>query len=363
MKPSTGINVVWLVIVLGALVVGSAMLVWSSMHLASVDTRHRSEFRAAIERVDPDLPIAKVTELEQALEMFTSGLSRETFKDALVRDLGIAFLVAFFLTVVMEWYARTRLQEEVRSGVVEATLKRFIPEVMFEEVHRSVMSAKLLKKGWRIEMALHSDPMVSKEDPSLYVSHTVLSYELLNLTGSPVQEIYSSGLDEDVVARDARGPLPRFNQIVIGDQVFTGDAIEKRLSYGNGIHFQVPFTVGRGATQITVDVTEVVRVPDTFTWSTSRPTEGFAVSIESDSIPDIRFSVLALHPDRYRLKETVPGRRWEFPRGILPWQGFQVTSHRVKALSAGGPAAPEDSVESKKNASPESTSGLSDEKA
>ena len=142
-----------------------------------------------------------------------------------------------------------------------------------------------------------------------------------------VQAIRSS-LNLDLSGTDAKGALPRYDQVSLDNEKFEGEKLthllgEDRCSYeirrnieGNQQKF----------VHVVNEISEIVRIPDTFVWSMNAPTEDATINITSSDL-NVGFQVRALHPDSSaRLNELVSGRRWTFRGGMLPWQGFEIRS-------------------------------------
>lgn len=316
--------------------------------LGTVIHRHAVE-GAATERVmedvlhnAPDLRAVDGSKVRASLEYWQERIQTETIVDVVIRDLGIAMVVAVLLSLLIESYARNRLQDEIRSGVIEAAFKRLIPASAFDQVSAHIMQAKLTKESSVIEMVIRSDPAVSAGNAGFYVSNTILRYQLRSLTGRPVKDTICARLDRDVTfqAQDGRR-LPRFESVTIGDKKLLGGELKSLLS-DDECTFSTPATIDGSPLSVVVVLEEILRVPDTFVWNTQLCTDHTSISIDASGISGVGFEVTALHPEASRLVEHVPGRNWEFKVGMLPWQGFQVRSWQKadpKVLPSVAPSA------------------------
>jgi hypothetical protein len=305
--------------------VGLGLIIASALTHSAIETRGTQEILNRLARMWLDFNVAQSDSIRAELNFWRTHLDTESSRHIAARDIGIAMMVAGILTFVIEMYARSRLQDEIRSGVIEAAFRRLIPPAIFDDVKLYVFGARVLKRDWEIEMLLLKSPRLSAQYPDLYVSRTVISYQLHNLTGSHIVEPLHIHLDEDVVGVDESGPLPRFESIRIGLDTYTDGELKGKLQR-NGALFEDKVDLAPGYLQLVICLWEIVRVPDTFVWSTTKATEGARIVIESVGVPEIAFEVRALHPDPNRLLEHVPGRTWVFTGGMLPWQGFQVRS-------------------------------------
>lgn len=266
----------------------------------------------------------------KALDEWRERVNHEGFRSVLMRDLGIAFIVAVLLTVVIERYARNRLADELRSGIVEATFQRLIHPKVFDQVRHHVMNADLLKENWQIEMVVSDDPEISRVYPDFYVSKTLLRYTLRNISGKEITHPFEVELDRDVTGPDGVTSLPKFESITVGANKYEGEELEKRLE-ADGSLFSCKCTIGETPVQIVAMLREIIRVPDTITWSTMQCADGAKFSIDVSAVKGrgIAFEVTPNHPQRDGLKTLVKGRSWEFPVAMLPWQGFEIRSWKL----------------------------------
>ncbi len=177
--------------------VGILLLYLSATHFSQVEGRDREKMVHDLEHIRPGFTVVQSDSIRSLLKARDPLLSEETFGDALRRDLGIALIVAVILTVSIEFYARSRLQEEVRSGVIDAAFRRLISPLVFSQVKGHVIEAKSLKRSWTVEMVIHSFGSAGG-DGNLYLSRTVLSYVLESLTGGVEEESVLIELDRDL---------------------------------------------------------------------------------------------------------------------------------------------------------------------
>jgi hypothetical protein len=289
-----------------------------------------------IEKIDPAISNHQAVEIKATLKHYGSLLQQESWRDALLRDLGISLFVAVVLTVAMEAYARRRLQDEIRTGVIEAAFQRLIPPAVFDEICRSVIGAVCVKRHWELRMIIQHDDAISREHANHYASKSTLQYELHNTADFLVEQTISIGLDEDVRVVDSNGlSLPRFLEITVGDETYKEDALKANLD-DSGLEFTKTIKLQPGFIRVAATMWEVVRVPDTCVWSTPTIADGVTVVIDTSNVrgEKIAFNVVALHPERIRMEQPHKGSEWKFRGGMLPWQGFQVITYDPSSRSA-----------------------------
>jgi len=319
---------IYIALVLAALVVGLTLLYLSALSLSAHEMKSAEGLLSELELIDPAITNHQAVQVRATLKKYGSILQQESWQDALLRDIGIGLFVAVILTIAMEAYARRRLQDEIRTGVIEAAFERLIPPAVFHEVCRSVIGAVCVKRRWEVRMIIQHDAAISSAHPDHYASKSTLQYELHNTANFPVYETISIGLDEDVRVLDSNNlPLPRFLQITIGDEVYAGEKLEKCL--GGTLEFTKQIKLQPGHIPVTATMWEVVRVPDTYVWSTPTMADGVTIVIDTSNVNEkrIRFRVAALHPERLRMEERHAGSEWRFKGGMLPWQGFQIITY------------------------------------
>ncbi len=327
-KVTSGTYIFWLVMCL-VFGLGAFFLFLSATHLSYIETSDWNTLLALLRSISPDLSLTQAETFKAELDSYANILQQESLLSALLRDFGIAAIVAVLLTISIEFYARNRLQDEIRSGVIEAAFKRLIPGEVFEEIKKFVIGAPCVKRDWRIAMMLRTDEEVTRKfGPNHFVSHTTLQYTLLNITSSVVKQDIHLGLDEDVTGTGQDGlPLPRYEKIQIGELEIRDKCIREYLSENDQLEFIKEYSLQPGQITVICELHEIIRVPNTFVWSTPIQTEGTTITIDTSAVPCLSFSVIPLHPDRARLEERIAGHSWSFSGGVLPWQGFQITGH------------------------------------
>ena len=326
-NPKAGL-IIYVSVVVLTLIAGISLLYVSSLSLSASEMNSADGLVNELERLDPAMTNHQAVAIKASLKNYGSILEQETWKDALMRDIGIGLFVAVILTLAMEAYARRRLQDEIRTGVIEAAFERLIPSAVFQEVCRSVIGAVCVKRRWEVRMIIQDDKTISAAYPDHYVSMSTLQYDLHNTANFPVLQTISIGLDEDVRVEDSEGlPLPRFIDITIGEKRYSGTELKELLA--GTLEFTTEVKLQPGHIRVAATMWEVVRVPDTYVWSTPTMADGVSIVIDSSNVRDakIAFAVAALHSERVRMEERHTGSEWRFRGGMLPWQGFQIITY------------------------------------
>jgi hypothetical protein len=307
-------------------VAGVGLIVGTALYGHYVAEESTEQILATVDAVGARLSRPGSDSVAASLKFWREHISKESTVIVLLRDFGIAIVIAVLITVIIETKARARLQDELRLGVLEAAYQRLIPPALFEDVKGHVIGAKVLKKDWAIRMTVYQDAAITDH----LVSNTIVTYQLHNLTGATVQEILEFVLDEDVTGVDDKSRIPRFESIKIGMKEYKGSDLVAKLR-ADGFGCSLPVSIGKEPLPVVLTMKEIVRVPDVTVWSTTKATEGAEVTISKAGLEHIKFEVQALHPDRKsRMTEQIEGVKWVFEGGMLPWQGFRIRSWRTE---------------------------------
>jgi hypothetical protein len=309
------------VLLLGlALLLGS--VAWQSDQHESIHKEVVSDLSKEI----PDLKFQTSEGFKSILVKWEKRLIEERFGPVALRDFAIALLIAVFVTVAIELYAGNKLRSQIAQDVLEAVYSTIVPPEIYKQVADSVFRATALKKDWEIFMTLRSSADLKAD---LYISSTIVNYKMYGLLNRPQPDFrIFGGLDLDIT--DSNLGLPRYTKITVAGKVYEGQSLESIVDKTNqsftvSAHLQTAMSDEH--ILVTTEVEEIIRVPDTFVWSTATMTEGARINIDATASPELEFELVPLHPNRQGLDATVQGKQWYFPHGMLPWQGFEI---RVK---------------------------------
>lgn len=257
--------------------------------------------------------------LGMALLIIAYLLGSGSLAHDIVRDLGIAALVAVIITIVFEFYARNRLEAEIRAGVIEATIRRLIPERVWEKIKIEILSQDTIRRNWTLIMNVVDDSVLGD---GRYLSDTIQSYELHNLTGRETTALVRHELYTHIRGQDANGDsLPRFVRVTVGPKHYEGEDLKQLLRNGGlKLELPVPLPAEEAGVPVRLEVKEIIRANDTFVWWMTNTTDRATVEIAA---PDnLRFTLRA--PFHHGpLQEVTPGRRWMFPGIIALGQGLE----------------------------------------
>jgi hypothetical protein len=319
------------------ILVGCALLLGSIWWQSSTDQSIHTEVISKINAIVPDLRLKAADEVRVMLSQWEHRLIEERFGPAVMRDLAIALLIAAIVTVTIELYAGEKLRSRIAEDVLQAVYMTVVPRSIYQQVADSIFRATVVKRDWQIHMTLRPSNELGKDNEHLYISKTVISQKFCNLLARPQPDFpVSCELDEDVTKPEL--DLPRFTKVTIAGDVYEGERLDKivdKSTYSYRTLIDLPGGSPDDYLQVVNEIEEIVRVPDTFVWSTPYMTEGITrIIIDTTGTPELQFKVFPLHANRKALEERVKGRQWDSEDGILPWQGIEVVAGLKKDATA-----------------------------
>jgi len=291
----------------------------------------------------------------------------------LLRDVGTAVLVAVFTAVTIEVFVNARVRAHIAHDVFQATFRKFLPDVLYEQVRDSVLQAGVIRREWEVYLRV-LDPEVHRDlyaearglaGSDVYLVEYTVSYYLENLSTIEAEYTVEGGIDLDLPLPTLG--IPRFTSVLIGDDAEDKDRA-KAVPISDAVAvLTVECKLDRDGLQIWEDSGELIfhevrkipprrersgnpddraqlpvhfelrralRVPGMIVLSASAPSDGIKIRI--DTVQDIIFDVTAQHPDKQALEKR--GNEWLFKkRGILPWQGFIIRASTPTSRRAATP--------------------------
>lgn len=229
-----------------------------------------------------------------------------------------------------------------------------VPEVIYNEIRDSIFRSDVLRREWKLRItvlppsdcrAISEETRERMEDEGMFLVDLDTSYVVENLNDRQVPFLVTGWLDLDVPIEEV--VVPRFSSVSVGEAHWTDELSEtlaKSLYGGSGpqtlsqdlsvlidadkqIRFKKHVLLPRGGcVRVAYGARCAFRAPGSQVVSSQSPADG--IQIETNGTTGLAFDVLPLHPQQGGLTSTgsPPSRQWQFARGILPWQGFQIVS-------------------------------------
>jgi hypothetical protein len=140
----------------------------------------------------------------------------------IVRDVGIAFLVAGIVSFIYEWSTRVTAERHKIEGILRTFASAFVPETVWDEVNKEILHRMVVRRKLEIELKLYAkDEEVDGKIFSLPGSQSVLwvqtKYELYSLAvGNPKLRV-THYLDEHMRDQGGKEDLPRFLSVEVAE--------------------------------------------------------------------------------------------------------------------------------------------------
>lgn len=273
-----------------------------------------------------------------ALLLLSRQFQPDTLWRELIRDLGIATVVSFIVTVVIETYSARRREADIRSGVLDAILGKIIPMRVWDEIRSNIIAPGIVCEGWHLEASVSKRPVVLS--PAVVLSPGQPPEESLVATGTLTYRLHNQLNREQTVpishelqcqarGTDQSGALPAFLRWTCtpssGESVeYDGAALrQKKLWRADMLKIPTPIAPSPGAVQIGLKRREIIPVPGVYPWYMNWVTENPTITIKTDAT-DLFFRVIARHPNSKLLRQIIPGEAWTFDGVLLPGQALEI---------------------------------------
>lgn len=146
-----------------------------------------------------------------------SVAKRELWKE-IVRDIGIAFLVAAIVSMVYEWSTRSAAEHEKMSCVLTTLMSSYVTEAVWNEVNAGVFKKTVRRENAEVKLRLQRQGVLPNGQTITLPEHQAVlwmeySYDLYGMaTGSPRLEVQHS---VDYYMWNEQMNMPRFERVVI----------------------------------------------------------------------------------------------------------------------------------------------------
>ena len=217
-------------------------------------------------------------------------LRHHEFSKDILRDLGIACVVAAIVGKVYDQHARTRFDIETMSGVMGAIMGDFIRSDIWNAVKDQIIDKALVREPLSISITLQDRP--SDELPAgTMVLRVKMDYFARNLKATTRKETIKHRLD----FHRSAGAFPRFTSIRVGSDRLSEETLRKINSTGG--RFDYPVTLSsrdeRGV-HVVVDREELVYIPGSYNLVLAGVVKTLKVGLHS--IPDGVTAAINLRP-------------------------------------------------------------------
>ena len=212
-----------------------------------------------------------------------------------IRDIGIAIIVAAIITAVYETYARIRFELLLMTSFLGAVIADWSRQDIWNALKSQIIEKPVVRENFRVAVRLERDPRVAQGQMLLKMQ---VSYDLRGLRSRSVTTKIEHFLDWHFKIKDQ--DLPRFSNVKIGDKKFTptDPCFTKHGEFICSVN--VP-AKDHGAVSVTSSREEVIYFPGTHCFVLNEITKGLEIVL--NDIPDdiTLFVTFRPHPDlKYR---------------------------------------------------------------
>lgn len=250
----------------------------------------------------------------------------------LLKEAGIAMLIAIVLIYTIEGVSRKRHEDavheqlgSVNKSIFQAVYKRYIPEVVFQEVERCLLKNYILRKNYQINYTLREvreddiDGLENAED--YFVCEIYISYVLANMTNTEKTEEIAFSLEVPNEAEIAG--FTSISSFQINDEEFIN---EQQTANVNGA---CKFTKERkiaGDAEIRVNMQgkTIKRKIDSESLSSLLPSESIRISVNAPEGTDVQCNSNHSQDIKRMTPEQASLSVWELNYGIFPYQSFVI---------------------------------------
>ena len=227
----------------------------------------------------------------------------------LVRDIGMAFLIAAIVTEIYERYAREAAASESAEEIVGKLVSDILDRGVWRELREQIVEKVAVRKATRVELRLFSQGAGGGNRLRLWVK---ITYRLSSLR-SRTKDVDIVHFLDSYMRDDALG-LPRFISFVVGGN-------HEQLSHSQTRIKKVVTLGPRGSPDIPVEVEreELVYIPGAYSLLTGDLTELKSVTLSEEPI-DTRVTLNFSMFDERNLQVNQP---YESGRYLLPGQALE----------------------------------------
>jgi hypothetical protein len=134
----------------------------------------------------------------------------------IVRDIGIAFLVAGIVSFIYEWSTRVTAEHHKMISIVQTVMSSFVPEDVWNEVNSEILHRMVARRNLDVKLTLYrSGQLPSGESitlaPTQAVLRTKVSYDLYGLVTGSCSADVTHYLEQEM--RNEEMDLPRFIRV------------------------------------------------------------------------------------------------------------------------------------------------------
>lgn len=256
-----------------------------------------------------------------------------------VRDLGIALVIAGIISVSYESFVHQRLLDEIAKTALEGVVELFrrsAGDKVTSQVETHILRSQVLRTKFTIEAKF----TWNDDSRTLLLCRSEMSYTLKNLSTADV--IYPLMARVDLNGMGVEG----IKRVKTPDQDLTGPELRRALENNTDDPSRQTYKKqlqikGDRQASVLIEFRTVYQPHDHESWFTNVMADGVKLIVEHP--PDLALNVNANHPNSAQItKKQIDDRHstWELEYGLLPYQGIMAKwNPKDGAVESTSPAA------------------------
>ncbi len=239
----------------------------------------------------------------------------------LLRDAGIAFVLAPLVAMAFEFYQRSHETLETTQRAFNASMAEQLTPDVWEGVQKQILSKRLLRRNVEIRVKLQRNEGL---EPGRAVMSLELAYDLYNLRRTAYKATIEHELDYQFWIPEKQ--LPRFERVVLENQAGAKEyeGAELRKICTSGI-VRLPVQLEPYASshaRITTVRSEIVTIPGSYNLYVTDYTKD--VRVTAERLDDIGFEVKIRPEGEAQDLKRIGKATWVSGSLILPGQGIEM---------------------------------------
>jgi hypothetical protein len=236
----------------------------------------------------------------------------------LLRDLGIAFVIAAVVAAVFEIYRSVRHEVETMRHVIDVIMHDQLSPEVWADLKDLIDKKNVIRRNARIRLQLQRRPEMNPHEAELLVE---FQYDLHPLTRKKASVTVSHELDYQF--RNDQLGLPRFSRFVVDPHPGKATDLTPQNSEAK-IQKELEFPPSSSLFyRISVDRVEVVHVPGSYNLYTPEFLKDFSLNVV-ESPQDVTWEVHVRPQGGGQVVKDVGGHSWSCEELLLPGQGIEI---------------------------------------
>jgi hypothetical protein len=131
-----------------------------------------------------------------------------SLRGEILRDVGIAFIVAIIVTGIYELHMRTILETEKMEDVLSTVMKYNVPKSVWDEVNKNVLKSDAIRRNVKIDFEIKPDQSLQ---PGLALLFITYNYDIYRLKSNSAEIEVQHNIVNDY------NNLARFERVIVTD--------------------------------------------------------------------------------------------------------------------------------------------------